>query len=430
MSYRNYATANSRIVDPSGNGDFATIATALTASVSGQTIFIRPGTYTESLTLKAGVNLTAFSGSGDTPNVTIIGKAQISAAGTVTISNIRLQTNTDFIMVIDGSAATIINLNNCYLNCSNSTGISFTTTNTSAKINIFYCKGNLGTTGISLASSSSTGALSFLYSYFTNTGASTTVTTASSGTLSFLYSGIFSPVSTTSTAVFGAIETNFDTTAQNATSLTVNGTGNGAVSSSQFNSGSASAISIGSGAALSTAFCIVVSSNTNAITGAGTHNFHGVNFSSSAKSNVTTQTGGVASGLTQGTAPSAGFVGEQIKSTVTGVSFSTNVNKNITSISLTAGIWNLTGCSWMQYSGTSNATQLCFNTVSATITGTQTDQLAQDNYTTAIPRNFVLTLPCFRVTLSATTTYYLNGNGVFSSGTCTGDGTITATRVG
>ena len=50
MGYRNYSTACSKIVSPDGNGDFQTIGAALTAAVSGQTIFIRPGTYTENLT--------------------------------------------------------------------------------------------------------------------------------------------------------------------------------------------------------------------------------------------------------------------------------------------------------------------------------------------------------------------------------------------
>src|ERR1700676_4205216 len=85
------------IVDPTlGSGNYTTIGSALTASVSGQTIFIRPGTYTENLTLKAGVNLTAFgsdSSLNGTATVIINGTCTLSTAGTVTISSIQLQTN-------------------------------------------------------------------------------------------------------------------------------------------------------------------------------------------------------------------------------------------------------------------------------------------------------------------------------------------------
>ena len=54
-------------------GTHTTIAAALTSASSGDTIFIRPGTYTENLTLKAGVNLCAYECDGQTPNVTVIG---------------------------------------------------------------------------------------------------------------------------------------------------------------------------------------------------------------------------------------------------------------------------------------------------------------------------------------------------------------------
>src|ERR1700680_4885601 len=95
------------IVDPTaGHGNYTTIATTLKAASSGQTILVKPGTYTENLTLKAGVNITAFSGDGYAPNVIILGKATASGVGTFTISNLQLQTNSDFCLVVSGSSAT------------------------------------------------------------------------------------------------------------------------------------------------------------------------------------------------------------------------------------------------------------------------------------------------------------------------------------
>ena len=62
------------IVDSTASlGTHTTIAAALTSASSGDTIFIRPGTFTENLTLKAGVDLCAFDCDALTPNVTIDG---------------------------------------------------------------------------------------------------------------------------------------------------------------------------------------------------------------------------------------------------------------------------------------------------------------------------------------------------------------------
>ena len=133
------------MVNPvAGSGTHTTIATALTSASSGDTIFIAPGTYTENLTLKAGVNLTAFNCDAITPNVIILGTCTFTAAGTVTISGIQLKTNSNFFLAVTGSAASIVNLKSCYLNCSNNTGISFTTSAAlTAGINCYDCIGDI-----------------------------------------------------------------------------------------------------------------------------------------------------------------------------------------------------------------------------------------------------------------------------------------------
>ena len=275
LSTGNYGPAKF-IVDgtTTANATHSTIAAAIASASAGDTVFIRNGTYTENLTLKIGVSLTAFSADGDEPNVTIIGKATASGAGRYSISNVRLQTNSDFFLVVSGSAATIVNLEYCYLNCPNNTGISFTTSSASAQINVLHCQGDLGTTGISYSSSSSAGFLVYKYCHFLNTGASTTVTTASAGNLAFAWSSINSPVSTTGTATFGAYQCNFDSSAQNATCLTIAGSGNGTLVNSQFNSGTASAVVATATCGIYS--CAVSSSNTNIISGAGTLNYSGI----------------------------------------------------------------------------------------------------------------------------------------------------------
>jgi hypothetical protein len=297
----NYGTARF-IVGASGTANYTTIASALTAAVSGDTIFILPGTYTENLTLKAGVNLTAYNcdaamgPSNGTFNVTILGKCTFTAAGTVSMSGICLETNSDFALAVTGSAASIVNLSNCYLNCNNNTGISYTTTNAASTVNLIYCNGNLATTGIGLFAHSGAGQLNFWYGYYNNSGGSTTASTvSSSGSVIGLHSIFYCPFSTSgsSSPGFGMNYCSLITSAQNATPITINGTGTSAtlLDCSLF-SGSASAISVGASAILlMDGINQIDSTNTNAITGSGTINYSLIEFSNTSSTvNTTTQT--------------------------------------------------------------------------------------------------------------------------------------------
>lgn len=270
--------------------NYTTIASAISAASSGQTIFIRPGTYTENLTLKAGVNLVAFLGDDNTPNVTIVGTCTMTTAGTVSISNIRLQTNSAALLAVTGSAASIVNIDNCYLNITNNTGITFSSSSSSAAINIFDSLGNIGTTGIACFSHSSAGSMNFMQTEILNSGGSSTNSTASAGTLVYNYSRITFATTTSSTNFFGASYSLFDMGGNNVTPLTIGGSSGtqDVMNQCYVGSGTASAISIGGD--LYIRDTIIVSSNTNAITGAGTLRYTGLSFgSSSSTMNTTTQ---------------------------------------------------------------------------------------------------------------------------------------------
>ena len=340
------------IVSPGGaaNGaNYTTIGAAYAAAVAQggkQTIFVQPGTYTENITLTPGVNITAFGSDGSlnaTGNVIISGKATLTGAGSVTISGIQLQTNSDFFLAVTGSVASVVNLNSCYLNCSNHTGISHTSSSPSSVINISSCNGNLGTTGIGLFTSTSGGNIFINGSYISNTGASTTSSTVSTGVITCNYNKFNISFSTSSVGVFGFNNCSLDNSANNSTVLTTAGTGSAVVTNCYCASGSASAISVGTGTTLNISASSISSTNTNAITGVGSITYYGIAFSGPSQViNTTTQTGGVLQGGTV-QAPSAGFIGERISSVIvsTGVSVSTNTPTNITNISLTAGIWDV-----------------------------------------------------------------------------------------
>lgn len=271
-------------------GTHTTIAGALTVASSGDTIFIRDGTYTENLTGKAGVSLFALTGDQLTPNVTIAGNFTSSFAGTCSISNIRLQTNSAACLTVSGSNATIVNLYNCFIDGTNATPISFTASNASALIKCVNCLGNLGTTGIGAFAHSSTGQLAFNYSNISNVGGSSTASTISAGSFLSFCSTFANPVTSSGTATVAIQFTDISTSAQNVTAFTNGGSGNATANQCRFVSGSASAVSTSQ--TFTTVLSTFESSNTNAITGAGTIIYADIAFAgSSSLMNVSSQTG-------------------------------------------------------------------------------------------------------------------------------------------
>lgn len=414
------------------NGTHTTIAAALTSASSGDTIFIRPGSYTEDLTLKAGVNLCAFTGDQNQANVIITGKLTASFSGICSISNIDFITNSDFSLSLTGANSTLVNCYNCFFNGLNSSIFNSSGSNGASGITLFQCSGNLATTGIKLINSSN-GGHNFYQSVFANSGASTTASTISAGTLGLINCILSAPITTSSTGVVNTKYTSIDTSAQNVACLTVGGGTSGSMYSS-YVSGSASAISISS--TFNSGGDTVGSTNTNPVTGAGTLNYTPIKFTSTGVAvNVTTQTplstgpGGI-KGLIVGT-PAAGFIGEQIRSAVasgSAITFTNPTAANITSISLTAGIWDVTGVVMFNGAVTGVATGASIGTVSATI-GTQ-----GDNYVTtpfqSTTIDLGITVPPYRISLTSTTTVYLVGISLFTVGTSKGYGRISATRVG
>jgi len=302
------------------NGTHSTISAALTSASSGDTIFIRPGTYTENLTLKVGVNLCANTCDALTPNVTISGTCTLTSAGSVSISGICLQTNGAALLAVTGSAASILNLNNCYLNCTNNTGITFSTANTSAAINITNCNGDIGTTGITLFTDSSTGTLNIYNTLITNSGTSTTASTQSAGSSEIKYCQFYFPITTSGTAFSEWNYLDLDTTDLNTTSAILGGSVVANVCRfCRFSAGTASAVSCGS-AVVRLDFCIIVSSNTNAITGSGTLTGNTLLFNgTSSLVNTTTQTPEIF-GIEASWTPDI-----QINSSSTGITYTTQI---------------------------------------------------------------------------------------------------------
>lgn len=282
------------IVGPDVHSQYSTIASAIAAVVSAgasstspANIYIKPQTsgYTENPVLVDGINLISFGG-----QVVIHGKLSMTTAGTASVNGFTLQTNSDFLLAVTGSAASILDINNCNFNCTNHTGVSFTSSSGSAVINLNYCIGDLGTTGIGLFTSSSSGQLNLLFDRITNSGGSTTASTASAGTVTIQESSLTLPLATTSGGVINISRSNVTCSGLNTTAFTSAGTGGMVHDSVIFSSGSASAVSVGTGTTVSLFQCNIGSTNTNAITGAGTVIFSNLTFiNTSSLINTTTQ---------------------------------------------------------------------------------------------------------------------------------------------
>jgi len=135
----NYLYVGKNGNDTTGNGGankpYLTVSKAITEATSGTTLFIFPGTYTEDITLKAGINMVApakFS-------VYIKGKVTVNMIGTVYAEKIIFKNDTDIVIDFKGTGAQNLQMLMCNvesLTGNNANAISYTNTNASSKISI------------------------------------------------------------------------------------------------------------------------------------------------------------------------------------------------------------------------------------------------------------------------------------------------------
>jgi hypothetical protein len=284
VSTNNYGPAKIIVATSIANGTHTTLASALAAASSGDTVFLRDSV-TENVTLPPGVNIAAWTG-GVLNTPTITGKVSMTGAGTSTISGIHLKTNSDYCIAVTGSAASLLSLTDCYIDANNNTAISYTSS-VSAKLILNNCRGDLATTGIAYFSHSSTsGQLIFIGGYYQNNGGSSTASTISGagGGVTFLGVSYFNNVITsTNGSLFQGLNTSF------FSALTLSGATD-TISNCAISAGTSSAISISAGGALTIDNSVIGTTNTNAITGLGSITFSNLTFSDSSSTiNTTTQ---------------------------------------------------------------------------------------------------------------------------------------------
>lgn len=139
-------------------------------------------------------------------------------------------------------------------------------------------------------------------------------------------------------------------------------------------------------------------------------------------------TGGIV-GTTTNDNTAAGKVGEYVESQIviaSHISISNSTAKDLTSISLTAGDWDVWGSIYFEFSGLSTSYISWVSSTSATFP--DNSLLAENSYPAATGLNVGLPVVMRRFSLSGTTTIYISAFGVFTTGTGNISGIISARR--
>jgi len=272
------------IVAPSlANGSHSTITSACASASAGDTIAIRPGSYTEDFTIPAGVELVGF-GNGSTSAVDIVGKITMTATGVSSIKGIRLQTNSDYAVEITGSNSTVLHIIDCTLQCTNSSGLHCT--NTTGSMRLWQCSiSTANAIGIHVT----TGGTIFYFNCNGTTSGTAAVSTCSAGSINFQSSNFNQPFSTSGTGSINSWFTRFSNAA--TTCIALAGTGQSTLLSNHFGSTTAAAVTVGAGHTCLFDDNVVNSTNAAPISGAGAIVYGKVTYSNTGSANtVTTRT--------------------------------------------------------------------------------------------------------------------------------------------
>jgi hypothetical protein len=355
----------------------------------------------------------------------------------MSINNITLTTNGSFALSMTGAGTKSVGLYNCYVNCTNSTGINISGAGTNS-LYLASSGADVTTTAITLFAASSAGLVSITNSNFNNTGNSLLASSfASTMGLLLNFSTFPYPISNTGTGNAVLYNSSITTQAINQTAITISGTSSSnSIRHCQIQSGTAIPISVGTGCTVDIEMLSLFTTNSTATTGLGTINYSLI----SAFGNASATTLSLGTSVNNVTAsrlmvygmtvtPPAATIGEQIRGNANAV-LGVSVLSNLVTISLTAGVWDVTGVGNFIFSAAAAYCQLGVSATSATLSGTQGDQWLQVYPGTPVPvaSNIIIVVPAFRVVLTTTTSYYLVV--LASSGSPTCRGRLSATRVG
>jgi hypothetical protein len=146
---------------------------------------------------------------------------------------------------------------------------------------------------------------------------------------------------------------------------------------------------------------------------------------------ATTPSTGVFVGVSTNSNAAAGIVGEYIESYIalgSATALTTNVAKNVTSISLTAGDWDVSG--WVGFTLNGATTSTAFAAGTSSTSATLGTDYFVETFTSAVAGSVQqFTAPIIRFSLAATTTIYLIAYCTFLISTASAYGRISARRI-
>lgn len=199
----------------------------------------------------------------------------------------------------------------------------------------------------------------------------------------------------------------------------------------------------GTGLASTTANQLLYSSSNNVIAGLSSANSGVLKTSSGGIPSIDAtnfsvlSTGVQLKGNNTNTTPPAGFLGQTARayiSNAASIPLTSATTVTITSINLTAGIWDISSLVGYvtDFLTHFQIAQTSISTTQSVIEGNFGNDSTNFKIGSAHDLGYqpVLTIPKLRVLLSSTTTYYLTANATFTTSVCQVYGRISATRVG
>lgn len=272
LSTNNYGPYKFIVATSPANGTHTTLASAMAAAVSGDTIYMR-NSVIENVAVTAGVSII---GPGS-ESVKIEGTLSFTGIGSSLISGLSLVTNGAPFVTIAGVVGTEVTIDNCFLHALNANGITYSTASATAILNITNCNGDIGG-AFNFWNMTSTGTMHVTNCDFKNSANSTVANSSSSGTILVRGVTLENGISNTGTAQIFIQDLFIQNGATNQVCLVLNGGVGQVVFNSFLNAGNADCIQCNTDCVLIQ--CFIDSSSAGAVTGAGTLFYSNLTFGS------------------------------------------------------------------------------------------------------------------------------------------------------
>lgn len=270
VSTNTYGVAKFVVSPDPTQGTHTTIQAAINDAVAGDTVFVRDGTYVESLSLKDDINLVSLNTYSSIATIQGTITYTGAASGVVNLTGFLLDNSTATNIIFSGSGSKGFNITQCQIKQNGSFPL-FTASNTNViqVLNIRNCTLTLQAAGASLFNITS-GSVNLDYCVSAG-GLSTTQAVCSGGFLKVRYCDLFSPILVSGTGNFQGIYSTINTSTANVIPFTSTSTGTSiTLRDVSLITNSVSCLSIGTGATVIATKVTFSSTAADTVVGLGT----------------------------------------------------------------------------------------------------------------------------------------------------------------